>query len=427
MADIPFPRGVRDLMPNEALFRNEVLKKIEEVFQRFGFLTIDTPAFESLKILNAKGAIGEEAKLIYEMKYEDIALRYDLTVSLARYMAMHQSLPMPFKRYAIGKVWRREEPQRLRYREFTQADVDIVGGRTTAADAEVIAVGARALEALGVDYTVQINNRKFADELFESMGIAKEMSISVMRAIDKLDKVGRDGVVDSLLKLGISRDIVSKVDALINLNGSNEDKLSYLEKTLVKSKASVQEMRETLAILDTYKLKGVVNVNFALVRGIDYYTDMVFEYWSGDPTVKSSIGSGGRYNNLVGVLSNKQLPAVGSSLGIDRLLDLLGFESSVRQSYATVYVATINDGNYIYALRVAELFRAQGIAVDLNVATRNISNQMSYANSLKFRYAIIIGDAEQKENKVKVRDLVDGSEKSLGIDEALVLVKTGRV
>ena len=146
MADIPFPRGVRDLMPNEALFRNELLKRIESLFQLFGFLAIDTPTFESLKVLKAKDGIGEDTKLIYELKDEDLGLRYDNTVSLARYMAMHQDLPLPFKRYCINKVWRREEPQRLRYREITQADADIVGGNSAMADAEVIAVASMILE-----------------------------------------------------------------------------------------------------------------------------------------------------------------------------------------------------------------------------------------------------------------------------------------
>lgn len=423
MADIPFPRGVRDLLPNEALFRNEVLKKIEEIFQRYGFLTIDTPTFESMKVLNAKGGIGEDVKLIYEMKDEDVALRYDFTVSLARYVAMHQNLPLPFKRYVIGKAWRREEPQRLRYREFTQADVDIVGGRVAACDAEAIAVGAIALGSLGLDYVVQINSRKILDDLFELIGISKDLFLPVLRSVDKLDKIGRDGVIEQLEKLGLSRDIVSKIDALINFEGTNEDKLAYLEKT-VKDKVPVAELRETLALLDLYKLRqGSMNINFSLVRGFDYYTGIVFEYKLIDPNVKSSIGGGGRYDTLIGTFSGKNIPAVGSSLGIDRILDVLNFSSSIRQTYATLFIATINDKNYNYALQVANLFRTQGIAVDINMASRNISNQLAYANSLNFKYAIIIGDAEEKKNEVRMRNLVDGNESTVSINDAMQILK----
>ena len=159
MPEIPFPRGVRDLLPNEALFRNELVEKIESVFRLFGYLSIDTPAFESISILKAKNTIGADNKLIYEMKNEQLGLRYDHTVSLARYMAMHQELPMPFKRYYIGKAWRREEPQRLRYREFMQADADIIGGEKTKTDAAVIAVAAIILDNIGIDYAIGINDR----------------------------------------------------------------------------------------------------------------------------------------------------------------------------------------------------------------------------------------------------------------------------
>jgi histidyl-tRNA synthetase len=426
MADIPFPRGVRDLLPNEALFRNEVLKKIEEIFQRFGFLTIDTPTFESIKVLNAKGGIGEDTKLIYEMKEEDVALRYDLTVSLARYVAMNQSLPQPFKRYAIGKAWRREEPQKLRYREFTQADADIIGGRVAATDAEVIAVCANVLGSLGIEYTVQINNRKFLDDLFETIGISKDLFMPVLRAIDKLDKIGRDGVTEMLQKLNLSRDVVSKIDTLINFDGTNEDKLAYLEKTL-KNKQPITELRETLEILELYKLReGSLNINFSLVRGFDYYTGIVFEYKLADTSIKSSIGGGGRYDNLIGVFGGKSMPAVGSSLGIDRLLDVLNFSSSIKQTYATVFIATINDKNYNYALQVANLFRAQGIGVDVNMASRNISNQLAYANALNFKYAIVIGDMEEKKNELKIRNLIDGSESTTSINDALEILKNNK-
>ncbi|MFI5412415.1 MAG: histidine--tRNA ligase, partial [Candidatus Micrarchaeales archaeon] len=396
---------------------------IESVFQRFGFLTIDTPAFESMKILNAKGGIGEDTKLVYEMKYEDLALRYDQTISLARYMAMHQNLPMPFRRYAIGKVWRREEPQRLRYREITQADIDIIGGRNAPTDAEVIACGAEAIGALGIDYIIKINSRKFMNSLFAKLGVGAELILPTMRVIDKLDKIGRDGVIEQLQKLGLSRDIVDKIDLVINMQGTNDDKISYIEKT-IDDKEAVQEMRETLGLLALYQVKrDAIELDFSLMRGLDYYTGIVFEYKLADLNEKNSLGGGGRYDNLIGMFSGKSMPAVGVALGIDRILELLNFSSSPKQSYANLFIATINDKNYAYALGVANMFRANGIAVDINTASRNISNQLAYANSLNFKYAIIIGDSEEKEKTVKMRNLVDGNESTLSQKDALQVIK----
>ena len=424
MADIPFPRGVRDLMPNEALFRNDLLNTIGASFQRFGYLMIDTPAFESLKVLNAKDVIGEDAKLLYEMKFEEIGLRYDQTVSLARYMAMHQSLPLPFKRYAIGKAWRREEPQKLRYREFTQADIDIVGSASSAADAEVIAIPGYIFESLGLPYKILINDRKFVDGMLESLNIKPEIRRQVMRAVDKLDKVGRDGVLESLTKLGLDRDTVARLDALFNVHGGNEEKLAYLEK-MITEKGEIAHIREVLNLLANYNLKGTVEIDLSLMRGLDYYTGIIFEFKLENNDYKGTICAGGRYDNLIGVFAKKSMPAVGSSIGVDRLLDLLGFSSSIKYTYAQVFIANIADTNYPYALKVANTLRANGIAVELNAAKRNISNQLAYANSLKFPFAIVIGDAEEKLTKVKMRNLVTGTEATLALKEAIDIIKRG--
>ena len=219
MANLPLPRGVRDLMPNEALFRNEMLKKIERVYQSFGFLTIDTPTFESLSVLKAKNAIGEENKLIYELKDEDLGLRYDHTVSLARYYSMHQELPLPFKRYYIGKNWRKEEPQKNRYREFIQADVDILGGRPIYTDAEAIAAAAKALEALGVDYEIKLNDRRFVDMILKGLGVKADHLKAVYRAVDKLDKLEVGEVAKMLLGIGLTKKQVDELVKIIRPEG----------------------------------------------------------------------------------------------------------------------------------------------------------------------------------------------------------------
>lgn len=421
---MPFPRGVRDLLPSEALFREELIRRIEDHFRRFGFLAIDTPVFEPLSILLAKDGIGEESKLIYELKGEELALRYDHTVSLARYFSMHKDLPIPFKRYVVGKAWRRDEPQRLRYREFTQADADIIGGRTPEADAEVMAVLALLFDSLGIKYKVLINNRKFVNAMLSSLGLKPAMLAPVTRTIDKLDKIGRDGVLESLRGQNLDKETVQGIDSLISMDGTNAEKIDHMEKLSV-DKLTCDDMRETLELLELYGVKGQLSVDFSVVRGLDYYTGIVFEYKMQLGT-KSSIGAGGRYDNLIGAMGGRQVPAVGSSLGVDRLLDVLNFSSSQKSTSASVFVACIKDANYKYALKVANTLRSSGVGTDINMATRNISNQLSFANSMKFKYVVVIGDEEEKSGKVKVRNLMDGAESTVGMEDALRIVKEGK-
>jgi histidyl-tRNA synthetase len=421
MPEIPYPRGVRDLMPNEALFTNELLKKIESVFQRFGFLTIDTPTFESLKVLKAKGGIGSEDDLIYEIKDEDLGLRYDHTVSLARYMAMHQEMPLPFKRYYIGKVWRKDEPQKNRYREFVQADIDVVGGDSVTNNAEVVAAGASALDQIGIDYEIHISDRRIIEDILASMGIDPSRFVEAERIIDKLDKVGMDKVNELLIKSGIEEETVRQLSLLIGKEGTNEDRLDYVH-GMLKDKKPAEELRQLFTLLEKYNLRGKPVFDISLVRGLQYYTGVVFEFKDTMGKVKSSLAGGGRYDKLISLYSGRDVPAVGVSLGVDRILDLMGYSSSIKKTFATVYVAYIKEKNHEYALKAANFFRANGINTDINTAKRNITNQFSYANSLKFQYAAIVGDSEEKESKVKMRNLVTGEESLMSLDEALIMV-----
>ncbi|MGD0510686.1 MAG: histidine--tRNA ligase [Candidatus Micrarchaeaceae archaeon] len=421
MADIAFPRGVRDLLPNEALFRNELLRKIEDTFQLFGFLSIDTPSFESLKVLKAKSAIGSDSKLIYELKEEQLGLRYDMTMSLARYMAMHQELPLPFKRYYIGKVWRREEPQRLRYREITQADADIIGGNGPNANAEVIAVAARALEGMGLDYIVCVNDRKVIDGVLLKFGIPGSKLVEVMRSLDKLDKIGEQGVVGLLKGLELDSSIIDQVASFIALKGSDNTKLDYVD-NLLGNGESTKDLRATLTLLKGYSLKGDIRVDFSTVRGLDYYTGIVFEYKSADDQ-SVSIAGGGRYDNLIGLFSPKQVPAVGVSFGVDRILEMMNYTSSTKYTYAKVFVANVNEKNYAYALKIANQLRSEGLPTDVNTASRNLSNQFAYASSIKTKYVAIVGDVEEKAGKVKLRNLISGKEEILSVDDAVKEIK----
>jgi histidyl-tRNA synthetase len=409
-------------MPNEALFRNELLKRVESAFQLFGFATIDTPTFEPLSVLKAKNAIGEDTKLIYELKDESLGLRYDLTVSLARYMAMHQELPMPFKRYQIGKVWRREEPQRLRYREITQADADIVGGVKALADAEVIAVGAYVLESVGLDYVIEINDRLLMEEVFEKLGVDSKLFIGAARALDKLEKIGEEKVSEALSGLGISDEAVDGIIELAELSGSNKEKVSYVEKLLGDANAT-KDLKDMLAALAQYSVQGDTVVDFSLMRGLDYYTGIVFEFKAKSDSKGPSIAGGGRYDSLIGIYAGKPVPAVGIGIGIDRILDMLDYSASIEYGYAKVFIAEVTEKNRGYALRVASALRAKGIATEINISSRNLANQLAHANSLKMKYAIIIGDVEEKAGELKLRDLASGNEQTLSLEDAVKLLK----
>lgn len=423
MADMRLPRGVRDLMPNEALFRNELLKKIEAIFQSFGFLTIETPVIENLDILRAKGGIGEDTKLIYEMKDERIGLRYDNTVSLARYMDMHQHLPLPFKRYYIGKVWRREEPQRLRYREITQADADIVGGDQNLADAEILALGDAIFDAIGIKCTININDRALLEKTLTSLGAGKHQVLDIERALDKIDKIGEQKVTEMIEGIGIEKTLVGKIMKFISLSGSNEKKLDEIDKILGET-LTTSSLRRTLDKLKAYDLKGKVVFNTSIMRGLDYYTGIVFEFKDASkPITEPTLCGGGRYDNLTEILGGKRSPGVGFAIGIDRILEILEFSSSTQYSYAKVFVAYIKENNYGFALSVASALRAAGIPAEINISSRNLSNQLSYASSIKTNYVIIIGDAEERSKSAKLRNLIDGKEQMLSVRDLVKFVK----
>ncbi|MGC9190619.1 MAG: histidine--tRNA ligase [Candidatus Micrarchaeia archaeon] len=419
MTDLPLPRGVRDLMPNEAIFKNEVLARVERLMQKHGFTTIETPAIESLKVLYAKGGIGEDTKLVYELKSEDSGLRYDNTVPLARFVSTHQELPLPFKRYSIGKAWRREEPQHLRYREFSQIDADIVGGMEGVSDAEVIALGCKILEELDIDYMVKISDRRIIDAILTKLQVPIEKHIVVMRTIDKLDKVGIDGVAKLLSEDGIESSVSDSLINLITAKGSNEDKLKLVSSMVGSTSAAM--LSSVLDMLGHYKLNGSIEVDFSIIRGLDYYTGIVFEFKRA--SIKESLGGGGRYDKLIGLYGGRDIPAVGFAMGVDRLLDILNFSASPILTYAKIFVVTVSEKNYPYALEVANKLRAMGIATDINTSSKNIANQLKYANSMHIPFAIIIGDAEEKEQKVKIRNLIDGSEVIAAIDEVPRLIK----
>ncbi len=421
---IDTPRGVRDFSPADAISRRYIVGVIEEVFKRFGFYPIETPALENTNVLNAKAYGDEPTKEIYKLEGEETGLRYDLTVPLARYMASNKDLTLPFKRYQIAQIWRKEEPQKMRYREFTQADIDTVGSNETESDAEIVAAISIALEELGIrNYVVVINDRQLLQKILTFLKVPAEMQTQAIRILDKLQKTSRDEVKKQLSALGLKGKDVETLLNFIQQEGTNEEKLEKVLANVSDAKDEAARMAKLIEILKDYKLNGDVVVDFALARGLNYYTDFVFEFVLEEGGKRlPSVAGGGRYNNLIGLYAKKEVPAVGASIGISRIFDVLQKDNQAK-TYAKVFIAYLGGQNRPYAIGMANMLRGNGIYVDLNSTSRNLSKQMEYAGSLGIKNVIIIGDKEREANKVKLRNMATGQEGLISVQEAIDTLK----
>jgi histidyl-tRNA synthetase len=421
---IEMVRGVRDYTPEETIALKEMISVVEDIFKRFGFVPIETPSIETLDTLNAKAYGQDTRKEIYVLEGGKEGLLYDFTVPLARFVAMNKDMPMPFKRYQIGKAWRRDEPQKMRYREFIQADIDIVGANENLSEAEVIAATGLSLEALRFErYTIQINSRVFLNAILNLFSVPKEKHIQAIRAIDKFAKTTKDDVISQLTALGID---AKKADELIGFVTEELDfdkKLQKLVTNAPETKAEAERMGNLLHLIDDYHLNGSVKLNLALARGLDYYTGTIFEFIAYDNEKQlPSFAGGGRYDTLIGTYSKTDVPAVGCSIGISRIFEASDIDE-FRHTYARAYVAWIGAENVDYAVNAATMLRARGIYTDMNVKDRNISKQLEHINSMKIKYAVIVGKNEKQENKVRLRDMVNGNEEMLNIEEAVNKIK----
>jgi len=406
-----------DLMPEQALLLEDILEQVRGVFRKYGYEPIETPAFESLEVLEKKSGEEIRKQIFHVGEGEKLGLRFDLTVPLARVVAGNASLPKPFKRYHIARVWRHEEPQKGRFREFYQADVDVVGSAGMEADAEVLACAKEALEAIGVEARrIRINNRKMLDALFAKLGL-KAGASAIFRALDKLDKQGREAVESELRKLGLGSGDVEVLMRTITAGGGNEGRLALVEKEFPSE--GVKETRELLRLLQEYGVKA--ELDLSLVRGLDYYTGPVFEI-SADPDV-GSIAAGGRYDNLIELYGSKPTPATGISLGIERIMEVL--KARGKKTLVRAYVAAAKEEHRKNAREIAMRLRAAGIAVQLDLMGRNLKRQLEYANALGIPYAVIVGEREIKEKKITLRDMKGGGEKMLTLEEAVKELSAG--
>jgi len=426
------PRGTRDFLPWDMIKRRFVVETVRSVFELYGYDEIETPAFELLDVLTAK--CGPDVKeQIYAFKDKagrDLGLRFDLTVPLARVVASHPDLPKPFKRYCISRVWRYEEPQSGRFREFWQADADIVGSAKMDADAEVVALAISCLKRLGMkNFRVRLNNRKILESIAASADVEKELWLGVFRAIDKLDKVGQEGVRRELEKLGLSGDQISTIMMQISKCGDVDAVEREVSHALNdRGKEGFNELAEIISNLELYNCSEYVVVDLSLARGLDYYTGPIFEISAETNVNVGSVAGGGRYDNLIELLGGPPTPATGISLGIDRLVEVLG-EANMLPTARTLtqaFIAYTSPSLKKEVIAVAEKLRDRGIRVEVDVMGRKLDRQLKYADAKGIPYVVILGPQEVERGVYRVRDMSAREERLVDLQELLELLKGHR-
>lgn len=424
--------GFMELIPSEQILFNQMLDTIRENYERFGFLPIDTPVIEKAEVLLAKGG-GETEKQIYrfEKGNTELALRFDLTVPLARYVAQHFSeLTFPFRRYHIGKVYRGERSQKGRFREFYQCDIDIIGNNTLDIinDAEIPAVIYSTFKDLGFkSFTIKVNNRKILRGFFESLGI--EDSTMILRTIDKLDKIGLENVKKELMEQDLDNNSINGILEFINIKGSNGEVINKLKDLKVNNEIFQEGLKELETVVQYIGIFGVTEENYridlTIARGLDYYTGTVYETFLDDHPEIGSICSGGRYDDLATHYTKQKLPGVGISIGLTRLFYQLR-EANIIQatdsSLTTVLIIPMK-GYMDKGIEVGNALRKNDIYTQIYVESGKMGKKFNYADKLNIPYVIIIGEEEVKNNAYSFRDMKTGEQESLPIEDIINRLK----
>ena len=449
MAQKPnIPKGTRDFSPLEMAKRNYIFNTIKDVYTLYGFQQIETPAMETLGTL--MGKYGEEGdKLLFKVlnsgdylnKIEDKellernslhlaarlcekGLRYDLTVPFARYVVMHrEELQLPFKRYQIQPVWRADRPQKGRYREFYQCDADVVGSDSLLNEVELMQIVDTVFTRFGVRVQIKINNRKILSGIAEVIGAADKI-VDITVAIDKLDKIGIDNVNQELREDGLTEDQIEKLQPIISLAGTNEEKLTVIAEVLKDSETGLKGVEETKFILDSLKTSGLNNeiqLDLTLARGLNYYTGAIFEVKALDVQI-GSITGGGRYDNLTGIFGMPGLSGVGISFGADRIYDVLNqLDLYPKEAVNGTQLLFINFGEKetAYCLPIAAKARQAGIRTEVFPDSAKMKKQMSYANTKQIPFVALVGENEINEGKVTLKDMTTGEQMLVTADELL--------
>jgi histidyl-tRNA synthetase len=420
-------KGFRDYLPQAMIARERLIDTARQVYRSYGFSPIDTPALEYLDILLGKGS-EETDKQLYHFKDHggrDVGMRFDLTVPLARYVAQHYAeLGMPFKRYHIATVWRGENTQRGRYREFMQCDFDTIGTLAVGADIETALVIHDLMRAIGFEaFQIRVNNRMVLGGLLERLDLA-EKSGPVLRALDKLGKIGRDAVAAEMVSAaGASPQQAEQVLQLAELRGDNDDVLRQLEPLVAGSEkgvAGVARLREILAAASAAGIpRQRLRLDVSIARGLDYYTGTIFETFLDALPGIGSVCSGGRYDNLAELFTSQQLPGIGASLGLDRLLAAMEELGMVPQSSTTaeVFIAYFDAGRLHEYLRLASQLRAAGLRVEVYPEPKKLGVQLKYADRRGFRVALIAGESEFAAGQAQVKNLATGDSQTVSLTD----------
>lgn len=419
--------GFMELLPAEQIVFNKMFDTIREAYELFGFIPLDTPILEKAEVLLAKAG-GETEKQIYQFKKGDtnLAMRFDLTVPLARFVAENwRELAFPFKRYAMGKVYRGERAQAGRFREFYQCDIDVIGDEKLDIrfDAEIPSIIYTIFNKLGFDkFTIQINNRKLFNGLFSGLGIT-DRSAKIMQAIDRLEKVGVESVKKELEELKLSQEKIEQILNFTELKGSNSEILKGLEKLEIKDVQFEEGIKELEEVTGIIKQFGVPEANFkidlTIARGLDYYTGTVYETRLNEYPEIGSVCSGGRYDNLASQYTDKQLPGVGISIGLTRLFDQLIKKEVIKTGPSTLTQVLIlpMTENPELSIELASKLRGNGISTEVYFALDKMKKRLGYANKLGIPYVIFIGEDEILKNVYSLKDMVTGEQKELNREE----------
>jgi len=402
------PKGTRDLLPEDAKKMQKLIDLFRGIAEKYGFKPLITPAFESFELLSAKGGLGETVK--DEMYYfkdksdRELGLRFDMTMPLARVVSSNTQLRKPFKRYVIDKVWRYDNPQAMRWREFYQADVDIVGSSSLVSDVECLAVVSEFLDKLSFkDYFIRVNDREMIQVIFEKI-INKEKILDVFRIVDKLDKIGIDGIEKELNKKGVNSKKIIEF---------------FKEKKIEMS----ENLKEFFNLAKNFGIEKKLKFDISLMRGLEYYSGIVFEISLGE---KVSCGGGGRYDNLIKTLGGSPMPATGISLGLDRIFEVMKErkmfdEKSIKSK---IFVANVNDEIKDEVIKLSTKIRKNDIPCEIDLMNRNLTKQLEYADSSEIPYVIIVGKNEVKKKKFKFKDMKKKTEKILSINEIIDFLKS---
>lgn len=421
--------GFMELLPNEQILFNEMKEKIAKSYEKFGFLPIDTPIIEMSEVLLAKAG-GETEKQIYRFNKgdNDLSLRFDLTVPLAKYVAQnYNNLAFPFRRYQIGKVYRGERPQKGRFREFYQCDIDIIGDGELSIvnDAQMPAVIYNTIKELGFDdFTICINNRKILNGLFKEL-YQEENSVEIMRIIDKIEKIGKENVTKCLEDMNIEKASIDRIIEFIEIQGTTDEKLERLEKLEVSEELFKQGLEELKQVVKYIRNFGVPDTNFkvdlSIARGLDYYTGTVYETFLNKYREIGSVCSGGRYDNLAEYYTDKKLPGVGVSIGLTRLFyklnELQAIETSKKSISKVLVVSMVEDQTK--ALEIGKTLRNAGIETENYLEDKKIKAKFKYADKLQIPYVIVIGEDEIANNVVTLKNMQTGEQETISIEEAI--------